>query len=55
MSQEQLILLQRIYNTLMLVSTKGEDTMTMADCLSAMQNLIEQLKQQQQPERTVAE
>lgn len=54
MSQEQLILLQRIYNTLMLVSTKGEDTMTMADCLQAMQNLIEQLKQEQ-IERTATE
>lgn len=53
MSQEQLILLQRIYNTLMLISTKGEDTMTMADCLQAMQNLIEQLKQEQKERTTV--
>ena len=36
MQQEQLT---RIYNTLMLISTKGEDTLIMADCLRAIQEL----------------
>jgi len=34
-------MLTRIYNTLALISTKGEDTMVMADCLRAIQNLVE--------------
>lgn len=38
MEQEQLT---RIYNTLMLISTKGEDTLIMADCLRAIQQLAE--------------
>lgn len=38
MEQEQLT---RIYNTLMLISTKGEDTLIMADCLRAIQQLTE--------------
>lgn len=35
--------LQRIYNTLGLISTKGEDTLLMADCLRAMQQLAQQM------------
>ena len=38
MQQEQLT---RIYNTLMLISTKGEDTLIMADCLRAIQELTQ--------------
>lgn len=34
--------LQMIYNTLKLISTRGEDTLIMADCLRAMQELIKQ-------------
>lgn len=37
MQQEQLA---RIYNTLLLISTKGEDTLIMAECLRAMQDMI---------------
>lgn len=39
MTQSQKEQLTRIYNTLMLISTKGEDTLVMADCLRAIQQL----------------
>lgn len=32
--------LSRIYNTLLLINTKGEDTLIMADCLRALKNYI---------------
>lgn len=35
---EQLI---RIYNTLSLISTKGEDTVAMAQCLLALKQIID--------------
>jgi DNA modification methylase len=34
-------LLGRIYNTLMLIRTSGEDTMIMGDCLKALKEWIE--------------
>ena len=37
MTQEQFAQLQRIYNTFLTISTKGEDTLVMADCLRALQ------------------
>ena len=40
MTYEKLERLSRIYNTLVLVNTKGEDTLTMADCLKALRNFI---------------
>lgn len=40
MNKEQFENLSRIYNTLLLVNTKGEDTLTMADCLKALCNFI---------------
>lgn len=40
MTYEKLEILSRIYNTLLLVNTKGEDTLTMADCLKALRNFI---------------
>ena len=40
MSYEKLETLSRIYNTLLLINTKGEDTLTMADCLKALRNFI---------------
>lgn len=36
---EQLI---RIYNTLSIISTKGEDTVAMAQCLLALKQIIEE-------------
>lgn len=39
-TKEQLTQFSRIYNTLLQVNTKGEDTMIMGDCLRALQRLI---------------
>lgn len=55
---EQLI---KIYNTLTTVSTRGEDTLTMADCLRALRSVVmdmqqaEKAAQQQQPMMTIEE
>lgn len=40
MKQENLNTLIKLYNTLLLVNTKGEDTLTMSDCLRALAQLI---------------
>lgn len=44
MTQEQAVQLSRIYNTLLLVGTKGEDTIIMGDCLKAFKNLLPEIK-----------
>lgn len=46
MTKFQLEQLVRIYNTLTTISTKGEDTLAMADCLSAFRPLLLQLQQE---------
>lgn len=46
MTQEQLTQLARIYNTLMQVNTKGEDTFIMADCLRALQKVLVDIQDQ---------
>lgn len=40
MTYEKLETLSRIYNTLLLINTKGEDTLIMADCLNAMKTFV---------------
>lgn len=45
MTYEKLETLSRIYNTLLLINTKGEDTLMMADCLNAMRNFVMNEKQ----------
>lgn len=40
MTQEYLTKLAQIYNTLLTVGTKGQDTIIMGQCLSAFQQLI---------------
>lgn len=40
MTMEKLEMLSRIYNTLLTVSTKGEDTVTMGECLKALRQFI---------------
>lgn len=48
MNYEQIIAqLVRIYNTLMLVETKGESTLTFADCLRALQTLVTTLQKKE--------
>lgn len=41
MTYEKLETLSRIYNTLLLINTKGEDTIIMADCLNAMRTFVQ--------------
>lgn len=41
MLQEKLNTLSRIYNTLLLVHTNGEDTIIMGDCLKTLRMFIE--------------
>lgn len=43
-TQEQLNQLIRIYNTLFEISTKGQDTLIMADCLRAIENIVQQIQ-----------
>lgn len=45
MEMQKLEQLIRIYNTLLSVSTKGEDTIIMAQCLSAMRQVLTELQQ----------
>lgn len=40
MTKDELNLLTQIYNTLTLVSTRGEDTIIMGDCLKAFQEFL---------------
>ena len=46
MNQSDLELLVNIYNTLLLVGTKGENTMIMGECLKALQHFILTKKQE---------
>lgn len=46
MQKYQLEQLIRIYNTLTTISTKGEDTLTMADCLTTFRPLLLELQQE---------
>lgn len=40
MTNEQLITLVKIYNSLMTIETKGNNTHTMSKCLNTLQQLI---------------
>ena len=46
MNKEQFENLSRIYNTLLLVNTKGEDTILMGECLKTLQNFVLTKKQE---------
>lgn len=48
-TQEQFEQLSRIYNTLLEVNTKGEDTLIMADCIRALQQELTQIAQSAAP------
>ena len=45
-TREQVEQLTRIYNTMLGIGTKGEDTLIMADCLRALEQVIVQINQQ---------
>ena len=42
MSEKHVQDLTKLYNTLLLISTRGEDTMIMAECIKALQKIIEE-------------
>lgn len=44
MTQEQIITLAQIYNILMTIETKGNNTIIMANCLEALKQLIMQIQ-----------
>ena len=48
---EQLI---RVYNTLLLINTKGEDTVLMGDCLKAMKETLEAMQLEFQENSTAS-
>lgn len=49
-TREQVEQLSRIYNTMLEIRTKGEDTMIMSDCLRALEQVVQQVvKANQQP------
>ena len=40
-TKEQVEQLTRIYNTMLEIRTKGEDTLIMADCLRALEQVVQ--------------
>lgn len=44
MKNNDYIQLQKIFNTLTLIHTSGEDTIMMSDCLMALKSLLENIK-----------
>ena len=40
MKQEDFVMLTEIYNAMLNIQTKGNDTLTMADCIRALKQLI---------------
>lgn len=48
MSNNNIVQLTRIFNTLKLVNTHGEDTVIMAQCLTALKDLIEEVSSNNQ-------
>ena len=47
-TKEQVEQLTRIYNTMLGIGTKGEDTLVMADCLRALEQVIVLVNRQEQ-------
>ena len=43
MNNNQLAQLTRIFNTMKLINTHGEDTILMAQCLTALKDFIEEV------------
>lgn len=42
MTYEKIDILSRLYNTMLLINTKGEDTVIMADCLKTLYSFVKQ-------------
>lgn len=47
--------LAQIYNTLSLVSTRGEDTIYMSECLKAIKNIYTQLKEKENDNNNIVQ
>lgn len=54
-TKEQVDQLTRIYNTLLNVHTKGEDTLIIADCIRALEQVIVQINQQHETAPEIVE
>ena len=54
-TQEQLIQLSRIYNTLLTVETRGENTLVMADCVRAFETVVKDIQKANSAESVEAE
>ena len=54
-TQEQLIQLSRIYNTLLTVETRGENTLVMADCVRAFETVVKDIQKANSTESVGAE
>lgn len=52
-TQEQFIQFSRIYNTLLTIETKGENTLIMADCVRALQTIIQEIQQNTLASQTI--
>ena len=52
-TKEQLNMLSRIYNTMLEIRTKGEDTMIMADCLRALNQVLSSVSETDNQEISV--
>lgn len=50
MNNQELTQLNQIYNTLLMVSTKGQDTVLMGQCIYAMEQLVNTVNQRLQEE-----
>lgn len=49
-TKEQVEQLTRIYNTMLEIKTKGEDTLVMSDCLRALEQVVTQVIKANQPD-----
>ena len=45
---KQIEQLSRIYNTMLTIETKGENTLVMSDCLRALYQLIQEIQPQKE-------
>ena len=55
-TKEQVEQLTRIYNTMLQIGTKGEDTLIMSDCLRALEKVVTDIvKAAEQPAATEGE
>ena len=53
-TQEQLVQLSRIYNTMLTIETKGENTIVMGDGLRALQQSVQEIQHAPVPEDTAS-